>query len=248
MKHLQFATCQQAHNPHDTFCKASSKWVAGLYSNSNPHAATADFSFEEWVPPNFHAAYRDALPALSDRPLLIMHNKYTNEWGEAPTNFIDIPTLMRLMDMLKGHYTIIYMRPYTGQHLRGYVGDAMESLDREFDDHEQIKQHHPEVLLAHELLEQHPEMQDFNELQLALHAQAGAFISVLGGNAVISSYFAGTNIIYAVKGQEASNDEFRNLYPRLSPDGLGKIFQAHDYEELVSLAEQHFLGQQALEM
>ncbi len=188
------------------------------------------------------------LPAVSDRPLLIMHNKYTNEWGEAPTNFIDIPTLMQLMEMLKGHYTIVYMRPYTGQHLRGYVGDAMESFDSEFDDHEQIKQHHPEVKLAHELLDKHPEMRDFNELQLALHAQADAFISVLGGNAVISSYFAGTNIIYAVKGHEASNDEFQDLYPRLGPDGHGKILQAHSYAELIFLAEQHLSLQQDLEM
>ena len=32
--------------------------------------------------------------------------------------------------------------------------------------------------------------------------QASCFISVLGGNAVLASYFAGTNLVYAVKGEE----------------------------------------------
>ena len=210
--------------------------VAGLYQNRDLHAA---LNLEEWAPPNFKEAFQDKLPALSDLPLLILHNKFTQEWGEQPTNFIDVPTLLHLMEMLKGRYTIVYMRPYTGQHLRGYIGD--NNFDVEFDDHEQIKLHHPEVHLAHELLEQHPQVSDFNQLQLALHAQAEAFISVLGGNSIIASYFAGTNIIYAVKGSEAANAEYHDVYPKLSPEGHGKIYQAHDYQELIDLAREHFL-------
>ena len=32
--------------------------------------------------------------------------------------------------------------------------------------------------------------------------QASRFISVLGGNSVLASYFAGTNLVFAVKGHE----------------------------------------------
>lgn len=216
--------------------------MTGPYQNRDLHAT---LDLEEWTPPDFREAFKDKLPALSDLPLLILHNKFNQEWGEEPTNFIDIPTLLYLMDMLKGRYTIVYMRPYTSQHLRGYIGDM--NLDLVFDDHEQIRLHHPEVHLAHELLDQHPEMADFNQLQLALHAQADAFISVLGGNAIIASYFAGTNIIYAVNGQEAHNTEYQDVYPRLSPGGEGKIFHAHDYQELIDLAREQFIEQPIVE-
>ncbi|KAK9863173.1 hypothetical protein WJX84_011002 [Apatococcus fuscideae] len=231
-------------SPNHTELPFGRRFCPGLYSNKNAHAAIADFRFDEWVPPQYKQHFQGKLPALSELPLLILHNKYTKEWDQPPANFIDVPTLLQLIDMLKGRYTIVYMRPYTSQHLPGYVGDS--NLDVEFNDHEEIKRQHPEVHLAHELLGQLTEVNDFNELQLALHAQSDAFISVLGGNAVIASYFAGTNIVYAVKGQETThNDEFGVLYPRLSPEGLGKVVHARNYGQLLALAEQHFLSESA---
>ena len=35
---------------------------------------------------------------------------------------------------------------------------------------------------------------DYNRLQLMLHANRHHFVSVQGGNSVIASYFAGTNV------------------------------------------------------
>ena len=155
-------------------------------------------------------------------------------------NYIDTATLLALFRLVTPHYTCVYVRPHPGQKLDGYAFDHSNAL--EFRDFQAIKENFPQVVFFHTLLAEHRQM-SFNELQLALHSRAEKFISVLGGNAVLASYFATTNIIYAVKGQEVANVgfEYKELYAKLSPGHNATILHAATYEQLLELVQAQYL-------
>ena len=143
--------------------------------------------------------------------------------------------------MLTPHYTCVYIRPHPGQKLEGYAFDHSGVL--EFGDFEAIEHAYPKVIFFHTLLAEHRHM-SFNEVQLALHSQSSSYISVLGGNAVLASYFAESNIIYAVKGQEVGNAgfEYEELYARLSPARNATVLHAVSYKQLLELAQQQYVA------
>ena len=85
--------------------------------------------------------------------------------------------------MLKSDFAIVYIRPVA--HACRYTLDDSAML--EHDNFDTLRRKHAEVLFD-ELFRQYGEY-DFNRLQLMLHAKCDHVISVLGGNAVIASYF-----------------------------------------------------------
>lgn len=221
-------------SPNHTELPSKRNNCQGTYLHENPHRDPFDYT--AWRPPPYKKQYKNKLLKFK-KPLLVIHNKYASEWDEPPVNFIDVPTLLQLAAMLKSRYSLVYIRPQS--HGKGYAADDNELL--EFNDHEALKQDHPEVTFFHELLEQHP-AHDFNTLQLMLHAQCDNFISVLGGNAVIASYFAGTNIIYAAKGHEIEHtSEYGILYPHLAMDvRKSRVHRVDTYSALLEFAKQYF--------
>lgn len=224
-------------SPNHTEADSRRHNCQGTYVHHNPHRLPFDYS--NWQPPPYKQHYKNRLFEFA-KPLVIMHNKYTWEWAEPPANFIDVPTLLELVTLLKPYYTVVYIRP--AAHAQGYSADDNDVL--EFNDHDSLKEAHPEVLLFHELLKQYHEY-DFNRLQLMLHANCDYFISVLGGNAVIASYFAGTNVVYAVKGHETEQTtEYGELYRRFAVDPEQAIVhRVKAYSELLEYVKQHYLPQ-----
>ena len=61
-------------------------------------------------------------------------------------------------------------------------------------------------------------------------------------NSVIASYFAGTNVIFAVKGHEVEHDEeYNELYSRLTVDPKHAIVhRVKTYTELLTFVKQHY--------
>lgn len=206
----------------------------GTYSHHFLHHVPFDYS--SWQPAPYKKHFKNS-DIKFEKPMVIIHNKYAREWGEPPANFIDIPTLMQLATHLKSRYTVVYIRPTP--HTHGYAEDDNNLL--EFNDHEELRKWHPEVLFFHDLMKRFHE-HDFNTLQLMLHANCDHFISVLGGNSVIASYFAGTNVIYAVKGHELEHDmAYKELYPRLAVDpNKAVIRHVRTYAELLTFVKTRF--------
>ena len=187
------------------------RFCLGTYVHRQMHLE--HFNYNSWQPAPYKTHYRNT-ELRFEKPLVIIHNKYAMEWGGPPANFIDIPTLMQLAALLKAKYTIVYIRPVP--HAKGYSEDDNQILH--FNDHEELQQQHPEVLAFHELLHRFPDY-SYNKLQLMLHANCDHFISVQGGSSILASHFAGTNVIFAVKGGETQHTmEYRELYPRLTLD------------------------------
>ncbi|KAL3156393.1 hypothetical protein ABBQ38_000706 [Trebouxia sp. C0009 RCD-2024] len=221
-------------SPNHTELPSPRRWCPGTYTHHYAHRVPFDYS--SWHPAPYKKHFKKNKLKF-EKPLVIVHNKYAREWSDPPVNFIDIPTLMQLAEYLKSHYTVVYIRPTP--HLEGYSVDGNEMLH--FNDHEELRRVHPEVLFFHELMERYHE-HDFNNLQLRLHATCDYFISVQGGNSVIASYFAGTNVIYAVKGHEIETDlAYKELYPRLAVDPRKSVVQhVRTYDELLTFVRQHF--------
>lgn len=245
------------------------KYCAGPYENQNAHARRTEFNFGQWAPPDYRAHYEHTSLTLdldADKPLLIVHNKcaaqdqtglahshtyrelcsvsaacrFTQEWDGPPVNFIDVATLLALFEMLTPRYTCVYIRPHPGQKLEGYAFDHSNAL--EFDDFQAIQEAFPQVKFFHTLLAEHRQM-SFNDLQLALHSRAENYVSVLGGNAVLASYFARSNVIYAVKGQEVGNVgfEYKELYAKLSPSHNATVLHAATYKQLLELVQKQYM-------
>uniref|UniRef100_A0A061SKD3 Uncharacterized protein n=1 Tax=Tetraselmis sp. GSL018 TaxID=582737 RepID=A0A061SKD3_9CHLO len=216
----------------------SKRFVCGgspAHSNLHPNL----FNFSQWRAPPFSEVYRH-LETVYDKPLLMIHNKYTEEWGGPPANFIDASTLNTLLRLLTDRYKVIYVRP--GIYKTADIVDdgQIEHMNRHIgalDDISVLKAH-PSVSVFQDLLKSTPHT-SWNELQMRLHANCRHKISVQGGSSILSSFFPGINLIYAVKGSEMFDKQYDfRWYPRL---GNATTVPVHTYKLLISAAQELFL-------
>lgn len=155
------------------------------------------------IPPSVDASIRSIPPYKSlyknnkfvfEKPICLISNKFNEEWGGGPINYIDLNTLGSLFDLLKDDYQIIYNRP----NIFNIVGD--DSRIHVLGDYDFIRfKYGSKVILIQDLLTKDI---SYNNLQMMLFANTDKFISVQGGTSVLSSYFGGTNIVYAKTGPE----------------------------------------------
>lgn len=163
------------------------------------------------------------------KPLLIIHNKYTSEWGGPPINFISIECLQRLLQMLHPRYTIVYIHPTCT--MNGYTHD-----------NQPFRPYHvPNDLWGYgytiQTLMQRYNM-SYNKLQLALHDRCSNFISVQGGSSRIASYFDGINIIFHKKGGELTVGSYDGYFKELSKVDIHVVQNDRD---LIQMSRVHFL-------
>ena len=171
----------------------------------------------QWVLPDYKGHFKNTV-YVYDKPILILHNKYTMEWGHDPINFIDIETLDILLRYLSNTYQVIYIRPLGNE--KEYTTDDNTILD--LDDHTYIRETYPDVLVFQDILGEY----SYNQAQLMLHANCERFVSVHGATSLLASMFAGTNIILSRKGKPFKSE----FYPKMSG---AVIKEATTHEELV---------------
>ena len=150
----------------------------------------------EWAP-NYRAHYRTDFGFT--KPILVVHNKYTVEWGGIPHNYFDEATLERIFSTLKDKYQIVFFEAARASHgARGYSADRQGLLA--YDDVE-IAQRHPEVVIFGDLLETSKDT--YNLLKLKIFSNAHHFITVQGGNAHMCALFPGSLVgIQHIRGVE----------------------------------------------
>ena len=188
-------------------------WQAGydFYDVPNmTHSPTFDFSKWARVPLKEH--YQNEV-FVYDKPLLVIANKYNIEWDKPPVNFLDIPSLDRIISTYKDRYQIVYNRPLSTQ----IVDDNSEIKD--LGEHAWMQSKHPEVIQMGDLYEQHRDVvSSYNHLQLMVYANCDRFISMHGGTAGLASYFGGINIIYSHPsgGMEHHFNDYALTFPAMS--------------------------------
>ncbi|ACB76358.1 hypothetical protein [Opitutus terrae] len=201
--------------------------------NSEDHNFSYDF--RRWAQVPLKQTYRGRIDFGFSRPLVVISNKYNQEWGARPANFLDLPTLSALVELLQQRYVVVYNRPCT----RLITSD--HNTIQDLAEKEPLKARFPSLLLAEDLYETHRAVvASFNEFQLCLYAQCERFISVQGGNSVLASYFGGTNLVFQCRGQELIFDEFSTIYPRLSG---ARCRAFRDYDALLRAVEATYLGE-----
>jgi hypothetical protein len=175
----------------------------------------------EWLPPPLKKYFKEKskevfkeLKIKFTKPTVVIQNKYTEEWGCPPANFISIEDLDTIITQLKPVYDIIYFRPDSSS--KNYYTDCNEL--QSFDDYKMIKEKHPSVICARDY------SYDFNILQFCLESTADKHIAVAGGNACVSAYFGGEVIIFQTAAGPNPTDEFRPIW--LTDSWLGKLSNA----------------------
>lgn len=145
--------------------------------------------------PDFRAKYCGftLLPQidLPKKPLLIIHNKYAEEWGGAPQNYIDIETLRTLFKSLLDKYAIVYIRHGIAAYNHDYSYDHSSILG--FNDMDLLKEF-PEVICFDDLYSTYVEkggLHTLNTFKNILYSRCYHFISSQGGGCHQIALFSG---------------------------------------------------------
>ncbi|CAI6008591.1 unnamed protein product [Closterium sp. NIES-65] len=187
-----------------------------------------------WQPPPLAHYFRKHPPVWPEIPkgsrLVVIGNKYEREWGHSPVNFIDIPTLLGIVESyLEAGFYVVYNNP----------GMSLESDHRqvikdgtELGDYEALQERFGEntrLQIMQNLQKRWPDL-GFNDVQFRMLARSVCFVSVQGGGSIVESYFGGNNIIYFREGQEVKGGAYERIYPQLSG---AKVKVVTSYEGLV---------------
>ncbi len=165
-----------------------------------------------------------------DKPLIVINNKSVVEWGikGKVVNRIELEDIGLVYELYKDSHQIIYLRPHNNMKNKGYVVDC--NINIEWNDKEFIKENYPNIIIDEELMDNYPDL-GFNEIQCMVHSLSDMHISVAGGNAVIASYFGGTNIVV---GDAIQNGQIRMVWAtnsHLKNISGSKIIGVHDHQE-----------------
>jgi len=218
-----------SNNHHEKYTVR--RWSESELNVPNKIPFTKELNYNEYIPPPYKSIYKNEY-FLYDKPLLIIHNKYNTEWGHSPVNYIDKNTLENIFEYCHLKYKIIYIRPKS----ENIVNDHSNIHD--LNEGDIIKKY--EVIDANDLYLETKDrynIDNFNYFQLLIHSNCNHFISVQGGNSVLASYFGGTNIIYAKKGEELNCDCFHGHYKKYSDCN---IFHSNDYNKFVQIVKDNY--------
>ncbi len=197
------------------------------------HKANGVLDYTQWICPPYKEHYQNS-EFNFDKPVIFITNKYNIEHGEEPFGYFNIQCLYDMFSYLtdKG-YIVIYKRATNKEdfaidqneyntlnsHLPGIKANV-EGVGV-IDDHKLTDFFENVYLLDH-----FTENKNYNEVQLKIMAQSHGFISVCGGNSILSSCFGKTMISYIHKGKELRPNYFDNnsYFKKLSGAKIIPIF------------------------
>ena len=164
----------------------------------------------EWSPP-YRDVFRDKISF--EKPILVVHNKYSMEWGLDPINFINTETLDIIFEKYKDKYQIIFFEAARSTaRTHGYSADHQQLL--EYNDYE-IARSHPEVIIFGDFLQR--TRGNYNDLKLKIFSNTYHFITTQGGNAHMSALFPGSVVIILhIKGSESLGSYTKGIFQHLT--------------------------------
>ena len=203
-------------------------------SKDDQAKANGYLDYSEWKCPPYRDHFKDDSLKL-DKPTIFVSNKYNIEHGEMPHGYYDIMCLYEIFTYLteKG-YSVIYKRATNKE---GFTIDQNEwqTLNSNLNkgiiadvdgigpitDH-LLTKYFKDVYLVDDLIGDN----DYNETQLKLMANSSGFISVCGGNSVLSSCFEAPVITYVHKGKELRPQYFdeNSYFRKLSGADIYPVF------------------------
>jgi len=212
-------------------------WIHGDNKLGTVITKPAVLNYSQWISPPYEEYYKDKFDWISERPVVFISNIYNFEHGLPPKwHYFDIPCLYEMFTYLteKG-YDVVYKRPTNKEgfaidqnemnavHSNLNITANVEGIGVITD--RQLPNYMDNVYLFDEVLQQYPEL-SYNEFQIKLMANTDKFISVCGGNAILSSLFGRTTLVYITQGRELRPNYFgpESYWRKLSGANIIPIF------------------------
>jgi glycosyltransferase involved in cell wall biosynthesis len=217
----------------ETNCKRSWDNMTKLWNTKFPNIVIhrPQLDWDLFSPPPFKEFYKDKSISF-EKETIVIFNRYNNEWGGPPINYLDLQTLNTLFNMLSDEYQVVYVNLTKGDK----YFDGAKPL--ELNDDEILKKH-PKVFSLYDIMVMYPDL-SINEIQLRLFANCSKYISSNGGQLILSAYFGGENIIFSKKCRELDPNvnSFYKWYHKLG----GGVFQHVDtYNNLIQLVKEKWV-------
>ena len=229
-------------------------WIHGI----NPEVEPAVLNYDEWTPPPYKEHYGlDADIINYDtgwEKSVFISNKYNLEHGQQPFGFFDIQCLYDMFTYITScGYEVIYKRATNKESEFAIDENEINSIHKGYTDivadvegvgvisDRDLPKYMEGVTLFDDLIQD----EDYNTTQMKVMANCDYFISVCGGNSILSSYFGGTMMSYIHKGKElrpnyfGENSYFRKLSnAKIIPvyDVIGKV-NTETYDHKVNTTE-----------
>ena len=229
-------------------------WIHGV----NPLEEPAVLNYDEWTPPPYKEHYGlDADIINYDtgwEKSVFISNKYNLEHGQQPFGFFDIQCLYDMFTYITScGYEVIYKRATNKESEFAIDENEINSIHKGYTDivadvegvgvisDRDLPKYMEGVTLFDDLIQD----EDYNTTQMKVMANCDHFISVCGGNSILSSYFGGTMMSYIHKGKElrpnyfGENSYFRKLSnAKIIPvyDVIGKV-NTETYDHKVNTTE-----------
>ena len=221
-------------------------WIHGV----NPLEEPAVLNYDEWTPP----PYKEHYGLDTGKKSVFITNKYNLEHGQQPFGFFDIQCLYDMFTYITScGYEVIYKRATNKESEFAIDENEINSIHKGYTDivadvegvgvisDRDLPKYMEGVTLFDDLIQD----EDYNTTQMKVMANCDYFISVCGGNSILSSYFGGTMISYIHKGKElrpnyfGENSYFRKLSnAKIIPvyDVIGKV-NTETYDHKVNTTE-----------
>jgi hypothetical protein len=211
-------------------------WIHGDTKAGTVMTKPAVLDYSEWECPPYKDYYKNDEFDFG-KPVVFISNIYNFEHGNPPKyHFFDIPTLYEMFFYLTEQgYFVIYKRPTNKEldtidqnemnaarmnlNITANVEDIGMITDRD------LPKYMDDVVLFDDIVEQYPQY-TYNEIQLKIMANTEKFISVCGGNGILSSMFGGTAILYITQGRELRPNYFgeESYWRKLSGANIVPVF------------------------
>ena len=246
-------------------------WIHGI----NPLEEPAVLDYSQWYPPPYKEYYENDEINLR-KPIIFISNKYNLEHGEEPYGYFDIKCLYDIFSYLtESGYSVIYKRVSNREHHFTVDQNEINSVNMGYHeisadiedigtvtDHDLTK-YFDDVYSFDDVVKKYSNY-SYNEVQLKVMANSKGFITVCGGNSILSSYFGGTVLSYVHKGKELRPNYFgkNSYFSKLSNvnvipvfDVIGKVndielvksyghkineTETNDYTELLEQIKENF--------
>lgn len=210
--------------------------------------------YSQWISPPYTSYYNPA--GIRSKKMVVITNKYNIEHGDPPKGYFDIQCLYDMFMYFSGHgYEIIYKRTRNTESHFTYDENEVHSVSMNYKDIVGTLDGETRKITDFELVsELSKEINiktmdsavskyggiNYNCAQLCIMSRATKFITVCGGNAIMSSLFGGDVLVYVHKGKEMRPNYFgeNSYFKKLSGANVVPIIddmtskEEHDYSGL----------------
>lgn len=184
------------------------------FPNANIHRYELDE--RQWLPPPYKTHFKNELVPINK--MAVVSNKKNDEWGRGVINNLANEDLIIIFNRLRSRgYEIYYNSTY------------LLDDNKEYDDIvPQLEQKGIRKILSDYGVKTIGELAterglSYNRMQLALYPHVDLFVSIQGGSSILSSYFGGDNIIYAVEGGELTYNSYNNWYHKFGGSNISHV-------------------------